>query len=114
MALKKDEERAVRSPQQAFDFAYREPAEELRVVTVVQGGLLTDTALAIRSNMRVPERSVLARAYASAFDITLTADEDQSWWAASGRGPLEPLSLRVHAIRRGRFIYGLIATAARG
>ena len=113
MALKKDEERAVRSPQQAFDFAHREPVEKLRVVTVVQGSLLTGSALAIRRNMRVPERSVLTQAYESEVDITLTADEDQSWWEASERGRLDALSLRVHAIRRGRFVYGLIAAAAR-
>jgi hypothetical protein len=110
MALRKDEERANRSPQQAFDFAHRELAERLRAVTVVQGGLASGSSFAIHRNMRIPDQSVLAQAYASSVDVTLTADEDQSWWEASERGRLDPLSLRVHAVRRGRFVYGLIVS----
>ena len=111
MALKKAEAREVGSPQQAFQFASPTRAAKLRVVTVVPSGTVSGSGLAIRRNMRVPAGSVLARAYASTVDIDLVANEDQGWWEASQRGSLEPLPLCVHVVRRGRFVYGLVAVA---
>jgi hypothetical protein len=49
--------------------------------------------------------------YASAVDVTLGADEDQEWWETSRSGWLAALPLRVEAVRRGRFVYGLISVA---
>ena len=108
-ALKKAEAREVRSPQQTFDFARPEPTAKLRVVSVVPSSLVSASALAIHRNMRVPDGSVLALAHASVVDTDLVADEDQSWWETSQRGPLPSLPIRVHAVRRGRFVYGLVS-----
>jgi hypothetical protein len=58
--------------------------------------------------MRVPETSVLRRAYDSSFDVTLDAVEDQAAWETSADGQLPSLLLRVQAIRRGQYVYGLI------
>lgn len=59
--------------------------------------------------MRVPAESVLSRAFTSAVDLTVGADEDQGWWETSRGGPLPTLPLRVEAARRGRYVYGLIS-----
>lgn len=109
MALKTEEQRFSRGAQRAFDFAIARIEEKLRVTTVVANDLVAGSRLAIRRNMRVPSNSVLMNAYASASDVTLTADEDQNLWETSRGGPLESLPLRVQAARRGRYVYGLIS-----
>jgi hypothetical protein len=111
MALKADDRRAAYSPQQSFPFADRQVPEKLRVTTVVPNELALGGSLAIRRNMRVPTDSVLAAAYASMVDVELEADEDQSTWETSRSGALEALPIKVQAVRRGRFVYGLVAAA---
>lgn len=86
------------------------PSPPLRVISVVPSASAREAGLGIFPNIRVPERSVLSRAYRSVVDIDLSANEDQSWWETSSDGPLEARPLRVHAIRRGRFVYGLLST----
>ena len=112
MGLKAAERRLSVSPQQAFEFA--EPAFEarLRVPAVVSNELVQGSKLAIRRNMRVPPDSVLMRAFESPTDTTLSADEDQAWWETSREGPLPAVPVKVEAIRRGRFVYGLIVASA--
>jgi len=110
MGLKAEERRFTRGPQQAFDFAVATVQEKLRATTVAPSDLVADSGLAIRRNMRVPANSVLARAYESTVDVTLGADENQDWWTTSRDGQLEPLPIRVEAVRRGRYVYGLITT----
>jgi hypothetical protein len=109
MALKAEERRFSRGPQQVFDFATSIVSETLRVTTVAPNDLVAQSALAIRRNMRVPADSVLSQAYASPIDATLGADEDQAWWETSRGGPLRTLPIRIEAARRGRFVYGLIS-----
>jgi hypothetical protein len=111
MALKAEERRFSRGPQQAFDFATVSVQEKLRVTTVVPNDLASDSSLAIRRNMRIPTESVLAQAHVSISDVSLTADENQSAWETTRGGPLARMPLRVHAVRRGRFVYGLISRA---
>jgi hypothetical protein len=108
MALKAEERRFSRGPQQAFDFAVATIQEKLRATTVAPNDLVAGSRLAIRRNMRVPADSVLSQAHASTVDATLGADEDQSWWETSRSGPLASLPIRVEAVRRGRYVYGLI------
>lgn len=107
---KASEARALRSLQEDLGLEPVTPKAKLRVTTVVPNESVKDSDLAIRRNMRVPERSVLARVHASEVDVTAGADEDQSWWSTSATGALPALPLRVEAIRRGRFVYGLIRT----
>lgn len=108
MALKADERRALRSPQQTFSFAPAQAREKLRVTTLVGNEAAARCALGIRRNMRVPGDCVLMRAQQNPGDITLRGIEDQASWESSRGGPLEPLSICVEAARRGRFVYGLI------
>jgi hypothetical protein len=109
MALKAEERRFSRGPQQAFDFATATLEEKLRVTTVAPNDMVASSELAIRRNMRVPADSVLSHAFTSAVDVTLGADEDQGWWETSRGGSLPTLRLRVEAARRGRYVYGLIS-----
>jgi hypothetical protein len=109
MRLKAAEQRLARSPQHALDFAQSQAEERLRVSTVVPNELILGSDVVIRRNMRVPAHSVLAQAYASPIDVTLEAEENQAWWETSREGSLPDLPLRVQAIRRGRFVYGLIS-----
>jgi hypothetical protein len=112
MAVKAAERRALGSGQQTFAFATPRAIAQLRVTTVAANQLAAGSDLAIRRNMRVPERSVLARAYSQGFDGDFVADEDQSWWETSAAGALPALRVNVQAARRGRFVYGLISLAA--
>lgn len=112
MALKAEERRFSRGPQRVLDFAAATVQEKLRVTTVAPNDHVAGSPLAIRRNMRVPADSALAQAYASVVDVTLGADEDQHCWETSGGGALAPLSLRVEAARRGRYVYGLITPRA--
>ena len=110
MALKAEERRFSSGPQQTFAFDAATVHEKLRVTTVAPNDLVPTSGLAIRRNMRVPADSVLARAHASAVDVTLGADEDQGWWETSQGGPLASLPIRVEAARRGRYVYSIITT----
>jgi hypothetical protein len=118
MALKAEERRFSGSHQQAFGFAAAMIQEQLRLTTVAPNDFVARSRLAIRRSMRVPADSVLAQAHASSGDLTVGADEDQGWWETSRGGALPPLSIRVEAVRRGRYVYGLImpleTTRARG
>lgn len=109
MGLRAEERRFSRGPQQTFDFATATVQEKLRVTTAAPNDVVATSELAIRRNMRVPAESVLSRAFTSAVDLTVGADEDQGWWETSRGGPLPTLPLRVEAARRGRYVYGLIS-----
>lgn len=113
MALKAEERRFSRGPQQTFDFATATLKEKLRLTTVVHNDSASGSSLAIRRNMRVPQKSVIAAAHASPVDITVAADEDQSWWETSKAGALTALAIHVDAIRRGRYVYGLVSVSGR-
>lgn len=110
MGLKAEERRFAYGAQQTFGFATEGVEQKLRVTAVVMNDAVAATSgLAIRRNMRVPPSSVLARAHESETDVILTGDEDQSSWETSRTGTLPPLPLRVEALRRGRYVYGLIS-----
>lgn len=109
MALKKSEVRSIASGQKSFDFAQASATAKLRVVSAAPNELAQASRLAVRRYMRVPERSVLTRAYEAGSDAELEQMEDQNWWETSDSGPLPAQPVRVNALRRGRFVYGLIA-----
>lgn len=111
MAFKRSEDRFRRSGQQSFAFA-SEPTAKLRAVKVVPNEFADDAGFAIRPNMRIPQNSILYRAFESAAETDLTAQEDQSWWEDSTTGALPALAMHVHAARRGRYVYALITAGA--
>ncbi len=111
MAFKRAEDRFRRSGQQSFAFAPG-PTAKLRAVKVVPNEFADDAGFAIRPNMRVPQRSVLYKAFESATETDLTAQEDQSWWEDSSTGALPALPIRVHAARRGPYVYAFITMVA--
>lgn len=111
MALKRGEHRFRQSGQQSFDFAPG-PIAKLRAVTVHPNALAHAAGLAIRPNMRVPVESVLYQAIESPTEDDITADEDQCWWESSAMGALPQLPIRVHATRRGQYVYAFVTAMA--
>lgn len=113
--LKPTEQRLLRAPQHDLGLA---PAPtvtpQLRVTACIRNAAADASGIRIWRHMRVPAESVLAQAFSepAVFEEVWVAEEDQSWWATSDKGALSPLPLQVEAMRRGRFVYGLIAVAA--
>ncbi|MDW7711205.1 MAG: hypothetical protein SCH98_12095 [Deferrisomatales bacterium] len=109
LEYKKAERRQLRSSQrEMFARSLAElPQPRLRAVNVILHG--EDNPLKIRKNMRVPPGSVLTRLFEEGADgDTAEASEDQGWWETSATGHLPRLPLRVSAIRRGSYVYGLV------
>ncbi len=109
--LKKAEARRLRSDQIEITDAWRTlPLPQVRVLQVAANDGARAAGLGIFQNMRVPTGSVLAVAFQNETDECFVADEDQGWWVTSSGGPLNPLPLRVEAVRRGPYVYGLLRT----
>ena len=106
---KKADARALASPQATFEFAKVEPRFDVRAVVAVPNDAAKRTGLVIHRHIRIPQQSVIYRAFESAEEVEFTAHENQAWWENSAVGGLPPLALDVQATRRGRFVYGLIA-----
>jgi hypothetical protein len=87
--LKPSEQRWLRSPQQDLGLV---PAPtltpQLRVTACIRNAAASAGGIEIWRRMRVPTESVLAQAFGeeAAFEDVWVAEEDQSWWATSGRG----------------------------
>jgi hypothetical protein len=109
--LKKSEARRAASGQFEISLGINGPAPQLRVVSAVPSAN-GNSAIQIFSGMRVPGHSVINAAFNSETDVTLEANENQDWWETSANGPLPSLALRVDAVRRGRFVYGLVTFAS--
>lgn len=107
--LKKKEKRVLNSQQQRFDFANPNFTPKIRAKTVIHNEIAKELkTFEIRPNMRVPTRSVLYEASENLIDTDLNEEENQDWWETSASGHLGSLPIKVEAIRRGRFVYGLI------
>ena len=108
LACRAAEARALRSPQQTFDFARVEPEFDLRAVSLATNEAARQSRLAIHPNIRVPPNSVISQAFERSEDQDLRQLENQDWWETSKNGALPELRLDVQATRRGRFVYGLL------
>lgn len=109
LGLKKAEERRLLSQQQSFDFAKPNINPKLRAETLIENtAAKKNRTFEIRKNMRVPIKSVLSQIFENPTENKLTAVEDQDWWETSKSGFLSTHPIHVEAIRRGRFVYGLI------
>lgn len=109
MGLKVADRRQLLVGQQSLGFPEAEPKPDLRALSVIPNDHVPASGLVIRRNMRVPPRSVLAKAFEGHADTSLCEVEDQDWWETSADGPLPELDIRVESIRRGRYVYGLIS-----
>lgn len=107
--LKKAEAAFLKSGQSAFDFAENSITPKLRVTSMIPNEAAEKSRLAIRMNMRVPVASVINAVHNHPGDTDSTAQEDQGWWETTAKGRLADLPLRVHAARRGRFVYALVS-----
>jgi hypothetical protein len=106
---KPTELRAMRSPQGelALPGGQTRPTPKLRVAMAVPASK-SGSGLSIFKPMRVPLASVLSDAYDSSEDVRLQAEEDQDWWETSSGGCLPSQRMRVEAMRRGSYVYGLL------
>lgn len=93
MAFRKGEHSHL--DQQAFDFK-EGPIPALRAVHVTPNDAARETGLRIFENMRIPEISIIHRAFKENLD-NAEAEEDLSWWEASDGTRLEkrPVKVRV-------------------
>ena len=105
---KKAEARALASPQTTFEFAKVEPKFDVRAVAAVPNDAAKRRGLVIHRHIRIPQQSVIYKAFESSEEVELRARENQAWWENSKVGSLPPLPLDVQATRRGRFVYSLI------
>lgn len=109
LGFKKSEKRIMDAQQKSFDFAKPNFNPKLRAITVIGNNVAKEKkTFEIRQNMRVPQKSVLYEISESLFEDKLTAVENQNWWETSASGHLPSQPIKVEAIRRGRFVYGLI------
>lgn len=92
-ALRKSEQALVDQP--AFDFR-DPPLAVLRAVRVAGNDAAREGGLTIFPNMRVPERSIIHRAFEERLDEA-EADEELSWWEASDGTRLPVQEVRVKA-----------------
>lgn len=110
--LKRAQLRQLVSPQLSLgrEVADPSPQPRLRAVEVIPNEAAKRSSLQIFKNMRVPPTSVLHRVYESPGDMDLEAREDQSSWETTAEGRLPALPVVIEAVRRGRYVYGLIST----
>ena len=108
MKLKKEEEKLANSSQLNFDFFKSSVEEKLRISRLIWNEKAKSGVFQLQQNMRVPNDSVLSNAYYSEVDITYQAEENQNWWETSKNGALSKLPISVQAVKRGRYVYGLV------
>jgi len=92
MGLKRSEETKLN--QNRFDFMVS-PETALRAIHVTANDLARDLGLLIHENMRIPQTSVIHRAFTE--ESSYEADEDLSSWETSRGGSLKPCHVRVQA-----------------
>jgi hypothetical protein len=92
--------------QNSFDF-HEPPTPALRAVHVTPNTAAESAGILIPRNMRIPERSVIAKVLADGV-ASLEADEDLGWWESSNGRRLDSRLLTVKARRRWEAVEALI------
>ena len=103
LATRKEHQR-----QDGFDF-YTPPSMALRAVKVTANEAARLKGVLIPPNMRVPDTSVIHRAFVNS-DGPTSAAEDLSWWESQGRS-LSSLPVHVEARRRHDSVEALVTLA---
>lgn len=106
LALKKEHQRQL--AQMRFGFS-KSPLPALRAVEVDSNSAARSGGFSIPRNMRIPEESVIFRAYPNS-DGDLEAEEDLAWWSSQGRH-LETKAVQVVARGLGDEVLALISPA---
>jgi hypothetical protein len=103
MALKKDEE--IRASQLDFGFL-DQPVPSLRAVHATVNTAAREAGVQFYRNWRVPVESVITTVFMQGGNAE--ADEDLSWWNASGGRHLDALPVRVKAKKNGELVQALV------
>ena len=103
MAFKKSE--TIEATQLGFGFHGR-PSPTLRAVHATVNSAAREAGVQFFKNWQVPSISVISDVYrAGGYS---EADEDLSWWSASGGKHLNALAVRVKAKKFGDSVYALV------
>jgi len=103
MAFKKDE--AICASQLGFGFR-DQPVPSLRAVHATVNTAAREAGLRFHRNWRIPARSVITTVFKQRG--MAEADEDLSWWNASGGRRLDALPVRVKAKKNGESVQALV------
>ena len=110
MGYKKDEERLINSKQIGlFPDKTLKIEPKLRALEVLSGQVAIDAGLRIHKNMRVPERSIIFKAYEDFTNSSQTYEEYEnlSWWKHS-KGCLNAANVIVEAKKSGNKVFALV------
>jgi hypothetical protein len=104
-ALKAEERRALRS---GSLFPDEFPIPKLRAVSVMGSKSAPGAGLFIPPNIRVPERSVIARVYDGTFaEEHVPCEENLSWWESRGKN-LAETRVSIEAAKFGARVLALV------
>ncbi|MGD0442594.1 MAG: hypothetical protein ABSA39_01535 [Edaphobacter sp.] len=106
MAFKKDE--LIEAAQFGFGF-HNSPSPTLRAVHATVNSAAREAGVQFFKNWRVPPTSIIADVYLGGGYAE--ADEDLSWWSASGGKHLDALPVRVKAKKSGNSVLALMIPA---
>ena len=106
MAFKKDE--LIEAAQFGLGF-HNSPSPTLRAVHATVNSAAREAGVQFFKNWRVPPTSIIADVYLGGGYAE--ADEDLSWWSASGGKHLDALPVRVKAKKSGNSVLALMIPA---
>jgi hypothetical protein len=106
LALKKDE--SLSAAQIGFGF-HDAPTPTLRAIHATVNVAAREAGVQFFKNWRVPSTSIIADVYLGGGYAE--ADEDLSWWSASGGKHLDALPVRVKAKKSGNSVLALLIPA---
>ena len=93
-----DEQRKLNSPQTAID-ARRPPEAKLRIVTSSWSPAAADLNVRFHNNMRIPDSSVVTKAFQGDLGIVETSVESLDYWETRSGGPIGTGAIWVEAMR---------------
>lgn len=96
--------------QMGFPSFNRKPKAALRVLNITTNDAAANTDLRIYRHWRVPEQSVICRAFYQ--NDEGIANEDLSWWKTSSGSTLRALPVKVQARRTGDSVFALVTSAS--
>ncbi len=113
MALKREEQRALASPQLPLLTEYVPiPQPKLRVTEVQGTAAALASGIRVHQNMQVPESSLVARAFHDPLMLTCIGRERLEEWQTSTGGPIGYGDVEVEAVRFEDEVWALLRIGA--
>ena len=113
MGFKRDEERKMKSGQIEL-FPSPAPIAKLRVVSSMPNPAARRVGVSIHQKMRIPEASVIAKAFANNIEYeVMKVEENLNWWRSSEGKALRHEAVRIEAMRVRNRVWALITCTSR-